>query len=265
SISHWQLRNLVVEAHDTIYWSAESAIKSLAPGAVEPTLVATVPFAPTCIDATAVQGVLGHPDPILVAAGGQSAEVFVYGTAEQQGAILHRRVTASHDCINSVTFHIMYNSPPGLFISCNDCMVRMLDLPTGEVHSRLRFRVPVNGVAVHRTGRVAMVGDGRALIVGDSREMREEVLARTAMPTGVSMGASFSPCGTEVAVATQGGYVYVYDIRALRHPRLSLPASQSGPSGAYRAVQWLDRHIVGASEHDNMLHLFDVFNEEAVL
>ncbi|GAA6031578.1 hypothetical protein JCM8097_006531 [Rhodosporidiobolus ruineniae] len=145
----------------------------------------------------------------------------------------------------------------------------LIPLPHEDIH----LRTAVNHCSVSPDGRrMVAVGDTNEVFLYDCRASGYSLAHVFAASNDASFSTDWSSDGTTFAVASQDGFVHVYDIRNLPsasptafNPRklAELKTSQTGPAGAARKVKFspggnrLDSGLLAFTEHRNRVHVVD--------
>ncbi|BGP26492.1 WD repeat protein [Rhodotorula toruloides] len=145
----------------------------------------------------------------------------------------------------------------------------------------LRLPTAVNHCSVSPDGKcMVAVGDTSDVFLYDCRRGRYELAQTFKASNDASFSTDWSDDGLTFAVASQDGFVHVYDIRNLpsssrppsptlrgasANPRklAELKTTQAGPAGAARKVKFspggkrIDGGLLAFTEHRNRLHIVD--------
>ncbi|GAA6015012.1 hypothetical protein JCM10207_008704 [Rhodosporidiobolus poonsookiae] len=152
----------------------------------------------------------------------------------------------------------------------------LVPLPAEDI----RLQTAVNHCSVSHDGRrMVAVGDTNEVFLYDVRAGGYELAHTFEASSDASFSTDWSEDGVTFAVASQDGYVHVYDVRCL--PSTSRPATpsgsssysprkvaelkttQTGPAGAARKVKFspggarLDGGLMAFTEHRNRVHVVD--------
>ncbi|GAA5846942.1 hypothetical protein JCM9279_006961 [Rhodotorula babjevae] len=145
----------------------------------------------------------------------------------------------------------------------------------------IRLRTAVNHCSVSPDGKwLVAVGDTNEVFLYDTRAAGYELAHTFTASDDASFSTDWSEDNVTFAVASQDGFVHVYDLRAL--PSASRPASptlrganssprkvaelrttQPGPAGAARKVRFspggrrIDSGLMAFTEHRNRIHVVD--------
>ncbi|GAA5942848.1 hypothetical protein JCM3775_001520 [Rhodotorula graminis] len=145
----------------------------------------------------------------------------------------------------------------------------------------IRLRTAVNHCSVSPDGKwLVAVGDTNEVFLYDTRAAGYELAHTFTASDDASFSTDWSEDNVTFAVASQDGFVHVYDLRAL--PSSSRPASptlrganssprkvaelrttQPGPAGAARKVRFspggrrIDAGLMAFTEHRNRVHVVD--------
>ncbi|GAA5832740.1 hypothetical protein JCM11251_005746 [Rhodosporidiobolus azoricus] len=143
-------------------------------------------------------------------------------------------------------------------------------------HEDIRLRTAVNHCSVSPDGRrMVAVGDTNEVFMYDCRTSGYELAQCFEASSDASFSTDWSSDGVTFSVASQDGFVHVYDVRnlpsssssasPLTAPRkvAELKTSQTGPAGAARKVKFspggarLDGGLLAFTEHRNRVHVVD--------
>ncbi|GAA5859499.1 hypothetical protein JCM8547_006851 [Rhodosporidiobolus lusitaniae] len=138
-------------------------------------------------------------------------------------------------------------------------------------HEDVHLPTAVNHCSVSPDGRrMVAVGDTPEVFLFDARTSGYELAQRFRASNDASFSTDWSQDNVTFTVASQDGFVHVYDIRNLpssdsEAPRkvAELKTTQSGPAGAARKVKFspggprLDCGLLAFTEHRNRVHIVD--------
>ena len=275
SIHHWyeyssirQLRDMLQYRDGLLYGVNHKDVFSYDPKTrVKETLMSGLSFTPTC---TAVN--CGY-----VAVGGPVSQLAVRRLDNNNWySIRFSRMHQSTLCstINNA-IHIapckLDPSKAFLLVCNNDKCVRVFDLP--EMRPIATIQVPA-AVNHGKCSFLASISpDGSMLVVvGDSKD----VILYSVVPTGgyklldvqrlnndAGFSCSWDTLSRSLAVATQDGFVCIWDVRMMKDRIATLKASQTGQRGACRVARFTRAFgidLLAFSEHVSCVNLYDTRN-----
>ncbi|GAA5974783.1 hypothetical protein JCM11641_007263 [Rhodosporidiobolus odoratus] len=180
---------------------------------------------------------------------------------------------AEYECPGRVGEEDRDDSPPveeqPTYDAGTECRVEPL------YHLDVRLKTAVNHCSVSQDGtRMIAVGDTNEVHLFDCRWSGYEPVQTFRASNDASFSTDWSDDGVTFAVASQDGFVHVYDVRNLpsSQPTPSQPSprklaevktTQSGPAGAARKVKFspggarLDGGLLAFTEHRNRVHIVD--------
>ncbi|KAJ2726453.1 hypothetical protein GGI07_000591 [Coemansia sp. Benny D115] len=153
------------------------------------------------------------------------------------------------------------NNVPRLLVCNNDHTVRLLELPTLDLLTELRFPTAVNYASVSPDGtKMCVVGDSNQVFLFHKRNDTFEKMATLVASNDASFSCDWSQSSEQFAVGSQDGYVTVWDIRS-QNKMVQLETFQHGRSrGACRNVKFSPSSsidLLAFSEHTGYVNIVD--------
>lgn len=195
-----------------------------------------------------------------LATGNQRSHVFVQNLDTNHTG--HVSVGGSINNAIEISKHL---NDTRLLVCNNDQMIKIFSLPSLVKVDQIAYPVSVNYSAVsHDERKMVVVGDSNQVFLHDVSEAtpykRIATLTTTSNPSkGASFSCSWNANSDKFAVASQDGFVFVWDIRS-QHQLACFPAYQQGTHGACRKVQFspsATMDLLLFSEHMNYIHIVD--------
>ncbi|KAF7312701.1 DUF2415 domain-containing protein [Mycena indigotica] len=318
TISHVQLRDLIVcpREQGVVNYVQDKSIKEVnvrKPSEPPRTLV-ELAFVPNTLSSLSIP----DTNQTLLAAGGQDAEVHLSLLRDSNNRVDWQFSTHLDGSINNsilLTSLSLTDSPessiePRMAVSNNDRCVMFFDVPirarpagiaqVGSVH----MNVPINHSSISPDGRTLLsVGDSSKIylhrLTGGGYVTATSIATLTLPPTPPNPNASpalvasfstaFSADGSKYAVASQEGFVAIWDVRSTRplkvfHTDKSRGGNASmawdpqdwsnwksrGPGWSTRAVKFggrPERELMMFTEHTSLVHVVDArtFEREEII
>ncbi|KAJ3099331.1 Cilia- and flagella-associated protein 43 [Phlyctochytrium planicorne] len=260
SIQHWQLRDLIScpRARNEFVYVNQNNVFSYNTETKENTaLLKDLTFSPTSMTAG-----LGY-----LAAGGQRSQLIV----RQLNSTWFAQTTVGGS-INNAMCLSSHQGQTRLMICNNDETIKVYALPSLQRITSVSLPIPVNYCSVSPDGRkLAAVGDSNQVYLFDvtpsGNYQRVAVMTAT---NDAGFSCAWNQTSDKFAVASQDGYVCVWDIRSTE--KLAKLGSKQNPQvkGACRSVKFSPSGSIDLllySEHVSYVNLVDArtFNERQTL
>lgn len=252
TIQHWQLRDLIQAPRSPYEFFSvyqNSVKRYLTKTGESSSLFKDLNFVPTSI--TMGQG--------FAAAGGQQGQLALKDL--ESSYTLQANVGGS---INNslVISSINGGDQPCLFVCNNDETIKVYGLPSLNLIKTLQVPTACNHAAISPDGRnLIAVGDSNDVFLFDIRGQTFTLTQTLQATSEASFSCSWNRFGDTFAVASQDGYVSVFDIRHGGDTLAKLASKQSAPvKGACRCVKFAPSgpiDLLVFSEHVNYVHLID--------
>jgi len=160
---------------------------------------------------------------------------------------------------NCITNHLEPLEADGkLLISCNDAVLRLMDIERGIIRPLARFPYPLNASAVsHDKKLIATVGDSRKVRLLDYNTCRE--VGSLSGHLDFSFSCAWSPCGRYLASGSQDRSARIFDARMLGRPAIhTLVANMA----AIRNVKFSDcGSLLAVAEADDYVNVYNVHSD----
>mmetsp|Transcript_5835 Transcript_5835/g.10323 ORF Transcript_5835/g.10323 Transcript_5835/m.10323 type:complete len:342 (+) Transcript_5835:2096-3121(+) len=253
TIQHWQLRDLVhtSSTSDDVFFPQDSFIRNFNFKKKQSFVTRWNGFAPTCMT-------IGYG---LLVTGGQRSQLSVSclgtGNTLYNGSI-GDMVNNGLDVTKTRSGKLL------LAVANNDENIRMVDIETMQIHSRIECTCPVNAVSISPDGKylVAAFDLPYVLLFSLSSQGHYTLIAELHHIDDAGISCAWNTNSSQFAVASQDGSAVVYDIRALK-PLVVLRGRQasSGGAGAVRCVKFASKgalDLLAFTEHTNYIHVVDM-------
>ncbi|KAI1316868.1 hypothetical protein EDD11_009358 [Mortierella claussenii] len=259
TIQHWQLRDLITcpkTSEEFIYVNQHSVNSYNTRTKITTQLMKDLSFPPTSL--TAACGYL--------AAGGQRNQLMVRQMNSNWFA--HTSVGGSINNALCISEHL---GGTRLLISNNDETIKVYSLPGLQRLTSIQLPTAVNYASVSPDGRkMVAVGDSNQVFLYDiSVAAGYRKIGTYTATTEASFSCAWNQSSEKFAVASQDGYVSVWDIR--HSEKLCKLGSKQQPSkGATRCVKFSSSGSIDLllySEHVSYVNLVDArtFNERQIV
>lgn len=260
SIQHWQLRDLVscLKNENDVYCVNQYSVLQYNTQTLQSTSVLKyLTYSPTSM-------CLNHG---YLAVGGQRAQLTVRHLSTNWS--VYTSVGGSIN--NAISIYKSTNGDKRLLVSNNDETIKVYSLPDFQKLKTLEFPTAVNHTAISPDGKsMVAVGDTNQIFLYDLKN--DEFLLKKVLYGSDDAGfsCSWNKTSDKFAVASQDGYVNVWDVRSSKK-LASLYTKQSSSSlGAARCVKFspsgsLDLLIY--SEHVSYFNIVDArtFNQRQTI
>ncbi|KAG0344493.1 hypothetical protein BG004_004445 [Podila humilis] len=260
TIQHWQLRDLITcprssEEFIYVHHHSVNAYNTRA-RAVTP-LMKDLNFPPTSLTSSC-----GY-----IAAGGQRGQLMVQQLSSDWSAL-----TTVGGSINNALCISEHLGGTRLLISNNDNTIKVYSIPSMEPLTNIALPTAVNYASVSPDGRkMVAVGDSTEVYLYDiSVAGGYKNIANYTVTTEANFSCAWNQSSDKFAVASQDGFVSVWDIR--HSERLCQLGSKQRPQvkGATRCVKFSSSGSIDLliySEHVSYVNLVDArtFNERQVV
>lgn len=160
---------------------------------------------------------------------------------------------------NCITNHIEPLEPEEkLIISCNDAVLRLMDVERGIIRPLVRFSYPLNASAVGRDRKlIAVAGDSRKIRLLDYNTCHE--VGSLTGHLDFSFSCAWSPCGRYLASGSQDRSALIFDARMLGRPAVhTLVANMA----AVRDVKFSEcGTLLAVAEADDYVSVYSVHSD----
>ncbi|GJJ76386.1 hypothetical protein EMPS_08745 [Entomortierella parvispora] len=260
TIQHWQLRDLITcprSSEEFIYVNQDAVNSYNTRSKVTTALMKDLSFQPTSL--TAACGYL--------AAGGQRSQLMVQQMNSNWFA--HTSVGGSINNALCISEHL---GGTRLLISNNDETIKVYSLPGLQRLASIQLPTAVNYASVSPDGRkMVAVGDSNQVFLYEiSVAAGYQKIGTYTATTDASFSCAWNQSSEKFAVASQDGYVSVWDIR--HSEKLCKLGSKQQPQvkGATRCVKFSSSGSIDLlvySEHVSYVNLVDArtFNERQIV
>ncbi|ORY99145.1 WD40-repeat-containing domain protein [Syncephalastrum racemosum] len=262
TVGHWQLRDLLVMTDEENMFLAvgPSIIRynSRAMRSDYPSLKLT--YTPTCL-------AVGNG---YLAVGGSKGQLSLADLQKWQ--IVEQITSSSLDLINNGLCIQSINGQLKLFVTNNDCLLRIYSLPSLELGQTIEFQGPINTAEVSPDGRrMVVTADSDVVhwfetVTSSSAHFRDIGKIRPSK-TSASFSASWNRASDQFATGNQDGTVHVWDIR-MRRELAQLTTQKK--EGAVRCVKYAQSgcmDLLAFSEQAARVHIVDTrrFEEQQTI
>ncbi|KAG0257053.1 hypothetical protein BG011_004193 [Mortierella polycephala] len=260
SIQHWQLRDLITcpnSSEEFIYVNQNSVNGYNTRTRITTQILKDLTFRPTSLTASC-----GY-----LAAGGQRSQLMV----KQLNSTWHAH-TSVGGSINNALCISEHLGGTRLLISNNDETIKIYSLPGLQRLTSIQLPTAVNYASVSPDGRkMVAVGDSNQVFLFEiSVAAGYQKIGTYTATTEASFSCAWNQTSDKFAVASQDGYVSVWDIR--HSDKLCKLGSKQQPDvkGATRCVKFSSSGSIDLlvySEHMSYVNLVDArtFNERQVV
>eukprot|EP01080_Neovahlkampfia_damariscottae_P004300 gene4300-7656_t len=257
SIQHWQLRDLIHESTNDgeVFCLFQNNISTYNFKYQKTKSICSLDFQPVSF---AVSG-------NYLAAGGQECQLFVQDLSTQK--IIQNAYTGSS--INNGCLISEKEIDSKLFVSNNDCKIRIFSLPTMDSIHELDVEVPVNYTCISSDSRfLCAASDSNYLSIFDGRNSYKQITKLKDFKDGC-FSCCFDPTDTYLAATSQDGSTSIFDVRTMKKLK-KFQSKQNQLKGSCRAVKFSKTagiDLMVFAEHCSYFHVIDTrnFNDEQII